>query len=455
MKKLLIFLLLITNVTCFGQTRPHWLDIKSKPVFDIREYGAKADDSNDDGVAINAAILAAYADKGGTVYIPKGVFIASTTIVLPATYPVLIEGAGIGLTTLRATGNGESGLSAVNPTGGTQLVGGGVRGLTISGNGTNSNVGLHLGNVTRCSFENIYITGFKVGIAIKSAWGNHFEDIHVALCREQALLTETDANATVFTNCEFFASTSATNVLITGGRALSFVGCAIEAGDIGVQIFPLASARVDSITFDKCYFEGNTTNDIVIGEADLDPVAINGVNIKNSVFYAISGTATTSIDIYGGSAITVEDCQFLNGNADYTRAIFVAPGATTSKLTFNRLLDSAGNLIESTKLYSKPDAQLPRAYGRIWYNASGTVSLVRSYNMASVSEPASGSYLLTFTQAMSDAAYLVLASAENGASYTAMFASPIVVSSSTFIIQTSSEVASAPARTINFAVFDF
>jgi polygalacturonase len=45
------------------------------PVFDVRNFGAKGDGKAVDSPAINAAILAAESDGGGTVYLPAGTYI--------------------------------------------------------------------------------------------------------------------------------------------------------------------------------------------------------------------------------------------------------------------------------------------------------------------------------------------------------------------------------------------
>lgn len=65
------------------------------PFYNVKDYGAQGDDAYDNTAAIQAAIDAAYANnpRGGTVYIPSGVYRISNPLV-PKT-GVNIEGAGV------------------------------------------------------------------------------------------------------------------------------------------------------------------------------------------------------------------------------------------------------------------------------------------------------------------------------------------------------------------------
>lgn len=71
MNKLLstILILVLISSCVVAQTRPDWLDIKNKPTYDVREYGAKGDGVTDDTAKIQAAIDAAHAAGGGEVWL--------------------------------------------------------------------------------------------------------------------------------------------------------------------------------------------------------------------------------------------------------------------------------------------------------------------------------------------------------------------------------------------------
>ena len=72
-------------------------DVPNK-VFNVRTYGAKGDGTTDDTAAIQAAINAAVATAGGTVYVPAGTYKVTSTLTIPNSGQVgiQVEGAGTG-----------------------------------------------------------------------------------------------------------------------------------------------------------------------------------------------------------------------------------------------------------------------------------------------------------------------------------------------------------------------
>lgn len=72
-----------------------WTAINQGRYFNVKDYGAKGDNSNDDTSAINAAIAAAVSAGGGTVYLPIGIYKTTGAISIGGNN-VLLLGAGIG-----------------------------------------------------------------------------------------------------------------------------------------------------------------------------------------------------------------------------------------------------------------------------------------------------------------------------------------------------------------------
>lgn len=81
MKRLILLLLFLNSILCWGQTSPHYLQITGVPVADITKYGAKSTNTGaQNDVAIAAAVTALKAQGGGTLFVPAGIFNASSTI---------------------------------------------------------------------------------------------------------------------------------------------------------------------------------------------------------------------------------------------------------------------------------------------------------------------------------------------------------------------------------------
>lgn len=79
--------------------------------YNVLDFGAKADNLTDDQPAIQAAINAAKAAGGGTVFLPAGTYKVNDTLTLTPSsswFNVYIQGAGAGATTLNFAGVGAN-----------------------------------------------------------------------------------------------------------------------------------------------------------------------------------------------------------------------------------------------------------------------------------------------------------------------------------------------------------
>lgn len=147
------------------------------------EFGAKGDGVADDGPAINAAILAASALGGGTVFVPPGVYLHSVTIALKAN--VVLLGAGRQATTLRRTAN-VVGLSiyGVNTAG--HLYYAGVKDITIDGNdiaGTGSATVVDIVYASEVHMSAVFISNSQsIGMDLCEVWDSTFFDVFIEFC---------------------------------------------------------------------------------------------------------------------------------------------------------------------------------------------------------------------------------------------------------------------------------
>jgi parallel beta-helix repeat protein len=101
------------------------------PVYDIRDYGAAADDGVNDQAAIQTAILQAGAAGGGVVLVPAGEFEVHSTVGLVS--HVYLHGVDRDLSTIRTMGDFHTLQFQGTP--GEYLVDTEVRHLTLIGNG--------------------------------------------------------------------------------------------------------------------------------------------------------------------------------------------------------------------------------------------------------------------------------------------------------------------------------
>lgn len=111
-------------------------------VLNVKDFGAKGDGVTDDATAIQNAIQTAYADGGGIVFFPQGLYMTGTTIVMPMNpttrrCDVTLKGSGPTATTIRRTGNFI--LLDISGTGtSTWIIGAAVQDMTLVGAGNPS-----------------------------------------------------------------------------------------------------------------------------------------------------------------------------------------------------------------------------------------------------------------------------------------------------------------------------
>jgi hypothetical protein len=89
-------------------SKPNWIrQLKNKPFFDVREYGAKGDDSTDDTPSLQLAIDAAVSAGGGVVFFPKGTYRISSALAFNSSN-ITLEGTGSGSVIKQLTANTDA-----------------------------------------------------------------------------------------------------------------------------------------------------------------------------------------------------------------------------------------------------------------------------------------------------------------------------------------------------------
>jgi hypothetical protein len=147
--------------------------------YNVKDYGAKGDNTTNDTAAIQATINACSAAGGGTVFFPIGTYAITPTSSPALTVPsnVLLVGANRKATVLRKNGSGimisMSGPST-DPTGATHVRYSGIQSMSLNGNSQTGNW-LRLYYADNLVFRDVFFTSNNdVGIDGVEFWDTRF-----------------------------------------------------------------------------------------------------------------------------------------------------------------------------------------------------------------------------------------------------------------------------------------
>lgn len=283
-------------------------------VYNVRQHGATGDGSTDDTTALQAAIDAAEAAGGGTVYVPTGTYRTSG----------LTIGDGVTLC-------GEGHLSLIKGVasmaapvlknddqvnGNSDIV---VRDLAFDGNKSGAgatdeyNV-LDIENVTRCRFENLYVKngrcyetlGQGVGLSLRLA----------TYCHVSNLLAEGN-------EWDGLQLSAATYCTVNGVNA-------VDNGRAGIQVtrHPVGSGTTES---HHCTIT-NTTVYHTNGTPSTNSPRTSGLYIHRSDHITFSGFSVygtqEGIGFIDGANENVFDCGIVSPRYSSTPMIYVEGGGT-------------------------------------------------------------------------------------------------------------------------------
>jgi hypothetical protein len=268
-----------------SRRNPGWID--------VRDYGARGNNSADDTTAIQAALTAA-ASSGREVYLPPGTY-RHGDLVRPG--GVFVRGAGQGRTTLLYTG---SGTAWSVPASGVRTYRGGFRDLTIST--TTGAVGIDLDSVSLAHVQGIEVNGFSAqGIRLRSSISggcvyNRFHDVKVQSVAypNSAVGLSIEAgssNANTFLGCR----TNLCNVgfLVADSNDNSFFGCQAETGGTGFRITASSSGLSGWNRLFGCRAENNAVYGVDIASSNVNDTVIAGLwTGSNGTDYNDLGTRT-------------------------------------------------------------------------------------------------------------------------------------------------------------------
>lgn len=239
-------------------------------VFNVKDFGALGDNSNDDTTAIQTAVNSASAVTSGTVFFPPGNYVVTSTITVPN--GVRLLGSGVDGTLLNG---GASNHLTLDFTGNGRMEWLFVAGYLNSGASTAT---VRTATNTVCTFRDCYIWGGLYGLHVRGHDG-------------------------CFTNCFISAWASTGAHIYSNDAANWFMRCKFD--DSGVAV--AQGLKMDGATgiveshFDMCDFSGSFTSTAVsINDSDKTHL-ITG--FTNCVF-------SSAVTVTNAKATQFANCEF-------------------------------------------------------------------------------------------------------------------------------------------------
>jgi hypothetical protein len=291
----------------------------SGAVFNVLDYGAVGDNTNDDTSAIQAAIDAA-AVNGGTVFIPAGTYKCTATLIMAKF--VYIKGAGIRATTLLWNTTG-AGIKMTSPINTSTPVNTGVYDIHL----LNTNVlNTDGGYVDVCGtyvyLERVRVGGFKYGIIFDQS-----ELADINLCELQQQITGgiwlvngpdyTPGSASQFTNrisitrCQFNQPPTGYCIIDDGGYVHAF-----NANNFNGGLTHIRNAGQINVSITNSEFEGAASTSMVWTNTTLKTASSVGqsvgILVENNLIIPVGGQFC--IDMANGTPLNVTGNYFGNSS---------------------------------------------------------------------------------------------------------------------------------------------
>lgn len=308
-----------TIIAVSGVSTGRWIRIVQSDI-NIRWFGAKGDDTNDDTVPINDTILYAYSVKSH-VTIPVGVYKTTGTINLKS--GVSVKGAdgrpipaSTASTIINYNGTGvaiqaySNNTPYLNSFDGVSLSGFYLKDVLATGT-----IGLDLQGFRWSKVECVAVNGFGQGLHTFQNWFSSYEDLFFSTYRDKAIYVEGLDNNTTFRKIKIGAA---------GAGAVTPHALFYGATTITVDVLD-SESNVGGVKFDNCislilnnfYFETSASTlqsyALLLSScvaSTINGAYIDGNNLINNGIY----NSSTHTKINGGKIIDcvkpVEDTSF-------------------------------------------------------------------------------------------------------------------------------------------------
>ena len=293
--------------------------------YNVKTYGAKADGVTDDHVAIQAAVTAAHAAGGGTVYLPAGSYFVGGRVT-PATN-VTIQGAGITKTLLTSGVSGDYVFYSKDSVNG--LVDFTLRDMTIDVANVTNGSAIRFEYITRGEFQRLRILnvpangwGAVIGASGTAASTNAYINFNVKFMDcffdtqnstlEMLLIMNTQHIEVL--NTDFYNNSSSNGPGIGVYQVcddVKIANCTFRSIN-GPSVY--YSVSTNNVIIDHCAFYGNNTTGTGIQGANVsDNGTFNagwtyGLTVSNCYFTGL----VVGLQISGVKGAAVDNCYFEN-----------------------------------------------------------------------------------------------------------------------------------------------
>lgn len=300
---------------------------KLEEFISVKDFGAIGDGVTDDTIAIQNAINAVQAKKGGVVYLPTGNYLVTDELSTTDTeLPITIQGSGA-YTTAKGTAISWSGGNAKTvfkmPSYGAikdlyiENINASTSVAAVAFAGTSSSDDRSYGFIS-----NVIVKQFYLGFFLNFAWNVNFYSTKALYC-DVGYSIRTEANACTFTGCQAaVCGVGITDDGGTGARGLVWTGGSIELSTTTGIKFDSATES-SAWVFDGVYFEGNYRTAILAKDITIRDPFINGdggsgtrppIQIAGSRGVIISGVY--DVDVTSLFEFTGADAAYI-GNSVY------------------------------------------------------------------------------------------------------------------------------------------
>lgn len=245
-------------------------------------YGAVGDGTTDDGVAVAAAIAAANAAGGGIIFFPKGTYLFTAVLSLPAT--VSLVGCGSSASALLAHTGAPGGLFVSGAGAHAPQL---IAGLRIGNNVSSTNIPIAISNNAR-----VKVVGCEIGDSNSTG---------------QAVTISGATAEAVFEDCVIKASSAAACLVVqqtATSRWHSFVRCHFVA--LAAAYSPSGMVVTSEASFTDCDFDASACTSGTISYWKARSTTVTGL-FRGCRFLASGGATVTALEL--GTYVAASDFE--------------------------------------------------------------------------------------------------------------------------------------------------